>query len=254
MGQRETDESKSVTNRLRFEIYRGPMLNRLITLMETADRGRLLAHLEPVALPRLFVMAEPNVPAPYSYFPEAGIGSLVAVSAQGAEAEVGIFGREGMSPPNSLFEDTQAPFRVFMQVEGHGHRILNDLLFDALGESRTLRRILSRYAQALFVQTAYTALSNASHSLDKRLARWLLMVHDRTEGDALAATHDFLSSMLNVRRQSVTTSLHLLEGERLIQNSRGLVTIRDRAGLEIFAGDAYGAAEVEFRRLIGSMR
>jgi hypothetical protein len=222
MGQRETDESNSVTNRLCFEIYRGPMLNRLITLMETADRGRLLAHLEPVALPRLFVMAEPNVPAPYSYFPEAGIGSLVAVSAQGAE--------------------------------GHGHRILNDLLFDALGESRTLRRILSRYAQALFVQTAYTALSNASHSLDKRLARWLLMVHDRTEGDTLAATHDFLSSMLNVRRQSVTTSLHLLEGERLIQNSRGLVTIRDRAGLEIFAGDAYGAAEVEFERLIGSMR
>lgn len=230
------------------------MQNRLIAIMEASDRAKLLPHMEPVALPRGFVMAEPNVPAPHSYFPEAGIGSVVAVSRDGAEAEVGIFGREGMSPPNSLFEDTQAPFRVFVQVEGHGLRLLNDRLFDALGESRSLRRILSRYAQALFVQTGYTALSNASQSVDRRLARWLLMVHDRTEGDALSVTHDFLSSMLNVRRQSVTTSLHVLEGERLVQSSRRLVTIRDRNGLEAFAGDAYGASEAEFKRLIGSMR
>lgn len=230
------------------------MLNRLIANLDDRDRERIVAHMTPVRLPRLFVMAEPNIPANLSYFLESGIGSVVGVSPAGSEAEVAIFGREGMSPPNSLFEDKQAPFKVFIQVEGHGHSIENEILFELLAESRSLRRILSRYAQTLFVQTAYTSLSNATHSIEKRLARWLLMVHDRSDGASLALTHDFLSAMLNVRRQSVTDSLHVLEGENFIVNTRGLVTIRNRDGLRAFAGDAYGVAEAEFERLIGRMR
>ncbi|TQX83404.1 MULTISPECIES: Crp/Fnr family transcriptional regulator [Rhizobium] len=229
------------------------MFNRLIALMEEPDRKRLVANFEPVELPRLFEMAEPNKAAEYSFFLESGIGSVVAVSPAGHEVEVAIFGREGMSPPNSLFEDDQAPFKVFMQVEGKGNRILNDHLFEALAASRALRKILSRYAQALFVQTSFTALSNTTHSVERRLARWLLMVHDRTAGNELPVTHEFLGAMLNVRRQSVTTSLHQLEGDRLVYSSRGLVTIRDRKRLEAFAGEAYGLAETEFCRLIGSM-
>lgn len=230
------------------------MLNRLINHLDSRDRDLLVPHLMPVRLPRLFVMAEPNVPADCSYFPETGIGSIIGISPAGSEVEVAIFGREGMSPPNSLFEDTQAPFKVFMQVEGHGYSIKNEILFDLLAESRSLRRTLSRYAQTLFVQTAYTSLSNATHSVEKRLSRWLLMVHDRSEGASLPLTHDFLSSMMNVRRQSVTDSLHVLEGEHFISNTRGLVTIRNRDGLQAFAGDAYGVAEAEFDRLIGSMK
>ncbi len=230
------------------------MFNRLINNLDSEDRDQLLPHLVPVTLPRLFVMAEPNVPADLSYFLESGIGSIIGVSPAGSEVEVAIFGCEGMSPPNSLFEDKQAPFKVLIQVAGQGHSVKNDVLFELLPKCRSLRRILSRYAQTLFVQTAYTSLSNASHSVDKRLSRWLLMVHDRSEGNALPLTHDFLSAMLNVRRQSVTDSLHVLEGERFIANTRGLVTIKDRDGLRAFAGDAYGVAEAEFNRLIGSMR
>ena len=117
-----------------------------------------------------------------------------------------------------------------------------------------MRRLISRYAQTLFVQTAYTALSNATHRVDERLARWILMVHDRTVGNRLLLTHDFLAAVLNVRRPSVTTALHILEGRRFITAERGQVTIRDRAALEAFAGDAYGVPEREFARLIGSMR
>lgn len=230
------------------------MLNRLISNLEQHDRDRVIPHMKPVKLPRLFVMAEPDKPAVRSYFLESGIGSVVAVSPGGSEAEVAIFGREGMSPPNSLFEDDRAPFKVFVQVEGHGHSIENEILFELLAESRTFRRVLSRYAQTLFVQTAYTSLSNASHSIEKRLARWLLMVHDRSDSASLPLTHDFLSAMLNVRRQSVTDSLHVLEGESFISNTRGLVTIRNRERLVAFAGDAYGVPEAEFERLIGSMR
>jgi len=159
-----------------------------------------------------------------------------------------------MSPPSSLFEDDEAPFRVFMQVSGTGHRIRNTQLFSALAESRSLRRLLSRYAQALFVQSTYTGFSNAHHRIEERLARWPCMVHDRSEGDELRLTHDFLAAMLNVRRPGVTTALHVLEGHHLIMAKRGAVTVRNREALQKFAGDAYGVPEHEFERLIGSMR
>lgn len=230
------------------------MLNRILNLLENSDRERLLRNLEPAYLPRLTVLSQPDQPQDYSYFPESGIGSIMAVSPSGETVEVGIFGREGMTPPNSLFEDDQAPFKVFMQVEGDGHRIRNEHLFAAMVESRPMRKLLSRYAQTLFVQTAYTALANATHRVDERLARSLLMVHDRTAGDRLSVTHDFLAGLLNVRRPSVTTALHILEGHRFIVADRGQVTIRNRQALEAFAGDAYGIPEREFTRLIGSMR
>ncbi|CCM77142.1 Crp/Fnr family transcriptional regulator [Rhizobium mesoamericanum] len=230
------------------------MFNRILNLLENDDRERLQKNLESIDLPRLTVLSEPNQPQDFSYFPESGIGSIMAVSPSGKSVEVGIFGREGMSPPNSLFEDDQAPFKVFMQVEGSAHRIRNEHLFAALIESRTMRKLLSRYAQTLFVQTAYTALTNATHRIDERLARSLLMVHDRTAGDRLPVTHDFLAALLNVRRPSVTTALHILEGHRLIVAERGQITIRDRQALQAFAGDAYGVPEREFARLIGAMR
>lgn len=103
------------------------------------------------------------------------------------------------------------------------------------------------------MQTSYTALSNAVHPVDERLARWLLMCHDRVDGDELALTHEFLSLMLAVRRPSVTTALHVLEGNRFITAERGYITIRDRRRLEEFAGDAYGRPEAEYKRLIGPM-
>lgn len=103
------------------------------------------------------------------------------------------------------------------------------------------------------VQTSYTALSNAVHPIAERLARWLLMSDDRLDGD-LPLTHEFLSIMLAVRRPSVTTALHVLEGNGFIRAARGSIVVRDRAALEEFAGDAYGVPEAEYERLIGPLR
>ena len=124
----------------------------------------------------------------------------------------------------------------------------------ALAASATLRTTLLRYAQALSVQVSFTALSNAVHQIDERLARWILVCDDRIASGELALTHQYLSVMLAVRRPSVTTALHVLEGNGLIRAARGLITIRDRAGLEDFAGDAYGKAEREYERLLGPLR
>jgi CRP-like cAMP-binding protein len=128
------------------------------------------------------------------------------------------------------------------------------VLEQALDASPALRKLLSRYAQAMAIQTSFTALSNAVHNVEERSARWILMAHDRTDGDQIALTHDFLSIMLAVRRPSVTTALHALEGRHFIVSERALITIRDRAALESIAGDAYGTPEREYVRLVGPLR
>lgn len=107
-----------------------------------------------------------------------------------------------------------------------------------------------RYGQTLTVQAAHTALANVTRPVEVRLARWVLMAHDRADGDELALTHDYLSIMLGVRRPSVTTALHILEGNLLIKGTRGTITVRDRPGLEEFSDGSYGKPENEYARLI----
>ncbi|GJE04672.1 hypothetical protein GMJLKIPL_6637 [Methylobacterium isbiliense] len=131
--------------------------------------------------------------------------------------------------------------------------IARSALVGAMEESASLHNLLLRFAQVQGLQSNYTALSNAVHQINERLARWLLMCHDRSPSNEMALTHDYLALMLAVRRPSVTTTLHVLEGNGFIRTERGLITIRDRRGLEEFAQDAYGRPEAEYRRLIGPL-
>ena len=104
------------------------------------------------------------------------------------------------------------------------------------------------------MQVAHTALANGVHQIDERLTRWLLMVDDRMDGGEFPLTHEFMSVMLGVRRPSVTTSLHVLEGNGFIRAERGRITIVNRAAMERFAGDSYGAPEAAYARSVGAMR
>jgi CRP-like cAMP-binding protein len=225
--------------------------NRLLQVMLPDDFERLSPGLEPVPLARSQVLVEPEVEFDHAYFFERGIGSVVTISPEGLEAESGLFGRDGFAPTGIAMGADRAPFRTIVQVPGDGHRIEAGAFGEAIAASANLRNLLLRYAQALSVQTSYTALSNAVHPIEERLARWLLMSHDRADGNEVPLTHEFLSLMLAVRRPSVTTALHVLEGNRFITAERGLITIRDRARLEEFAGDSYGRPEAEYERLIG---
>ncbi|KQY27821.1 hypothetical protein ASD32_24915 [Rhizobium sp. Root483D2] len=117
--------------------------------------------------------------------------------------------------------------------------------------SDTLGGTLSKYARAFSLQTTFTALATGHAQIEQRLARWLVMVHDRVDGDSFTITHDLLSLMLGVRRQGVTVALQILEGDHLIKSTCGTIEIKDREGL-IEAGEGtYGPAEVEYRRLMG---
>jgi CRP-like cAMP-binding protein len=187
-------------------------------------------------------------------FPETCLGSIVVISPAGYRVEAGVFGRDGLSPIEPVMGADVSPHEITVQVPGSAYALPRATMAAVLDARPAFRTLLTRYVQALSVQTSYTALSNAVHAVDQRLARWLLMSDDRLDGPEIPLTHEFLSIMLGVRRPSVTTALHVLEGEGLIRSLRGCVVVRNRAALEAFAGDAYGASEAEYARLIGPLK
>lgn len=141
--------------------------------------------------------------------------------------------------------------RCFIQLPGSAFRISSAVLRTELDRSGTLRSLLMAYAHSFMTQIAGTALANASYTVEQRLARWLLMCHDRIDGDEIAMTHEFLSLMLNVRRAGVTVAIKALENARFVNGQRGVITISDRPALEKFATDSYGGPEAVYKRLIG---
>lgn len=227
-----------------------PIGNQLLSLLLDEDSARLAPELARIELPRGYVLAEPDQPITEIIFPEDGVASIVAVSAEGTKVEAGLFGREGLGPLNPLMGSDRTPNHVFMQLPGSGWRITARALGTAMDASVPLRTLVLRYAHTLSLQMSYTALSNAMHPVEERLARWILMCHDRQVGDELELTHGFIAIMLGVRRPSVTTSLHVLEGNGFIRCERGWIIVRDREKLEMFAADAYGKPEAEYRRLL----
>ena len=194
----------------------------------------------------------PEVPIELVYFPKSGVGSTVTFSNNGRRIETGLFGYEGMSGTAAILQTGYTSNETFMQVAGEGLVIEPDRLQDLMEQSPSFQRHLLRYVQAMMTQTSQTALSNGQAKLEERLARWLLMCHDRISGNEMDLTHEFLSIMLGVRRAGVTVGTHMLEGKGLIRANRGQIIILDREGLEAEAQDSYGKPEAEYARLIGS--
>jgi hypothetical protein len=141
-----------------------------------------------------------------------------------------------------------------MQVEGSGQSISADHLSNAMDRSVTMARCFQRFAHVVAVQASYTALASAQGKLEERLARWLLMAHDRIGSDVLKLTHEFLALMLGVRRAGVTTALQHFEVKGVLHTARGSVTVADRGGLEECANGLYGQPEAEFERLFPASR
>jgi CRP-like cAMP-binding protein len=134
---------------------------------------------------------------------------------------------------------------------GSGHLLPVDALQSVMEKSRILRATLLRYVHFMTIQMAHTAPANSKVKAETRFARWLLMAHDRVDGDDVELTHEFLALMLGVRRAGVTVALQVLEDRKLIRNWRGTVVIRSRRGLEEAANGSYGLPEAEYARLMG---
>lgn len=228
-------------------------LNKLLEILPDADFDQLAPQLDFVTLPRDTVLSEAGKPIDFVYFLTDGIGSVFVTTPEGRHAEAGIFGFEGYIPTSAVADVALSTFSVNIQIEAKAYRIAYGKFRKLMQENQNFSTVMIRAIEAFAVQLAYTAVSNAAHDVNERLARWILMCHDRVVGDTLPLTHEFISLMLSVRRPSVTTSLHVLEGNGLIRSQRGLIKIRDRSGLEEFAQDAYGKPEEEYKRLLSNL-
>jgi CRP-like cAMP-binding protein len=222
--------------------------NRLLSRLSPKELGVLLPHLEAVDLPVRKQLEARNKTIDTIYFIEHGIASVVA-DGTGRSIEVGIIGREGMTGLAVIMGSDRSPHETFMQVGGDGQRISARNLRQLTEENPALHRSFLRYGHAFVIQTAQTALANGRSKVEERLARWLLMANDRLDGNRVPLTHEFLSTMLGVRRPGVTLALQHLENQGLIQAKRGTVVIVDRTRLRKVSNGAYGAAEAEFSRL-----
>jgi CRP-like cAMP-binding protein len=224
--------------------------NQLLASLSTNDFDLLEANLKPVNLALRKSLEKPNKQIDAVYFPNSGFASIVAIQFK-KQVEVGLVGREGMTGLPIVLGNHRSPHSTYIQAAGMGHCIPATDLREALEQSPSLRKSLLKYVQAFGVQTAHTAACNAQSNMDQRLARWLLMAHDRMAGDMLPLTHEFLSIMLGVRRAGVTLAVHALRDQALISCVRGGIKMRDRKGMERYAGESYGTPEAEYRRLIG---
>ena len=225
--------------------------NRILSRLSEADFDLLEPHLTAVDLPLRKQLEVGRRPIEHVYFLESGIASVVANGDNKRSIEVGLIGREGMTGLAVVMGTDRSPHHTFIQAAGRGWRLHADELREAIRESATLHRPLLLYAHAFLMQTGYTAMVNGRGKIEERLARWILMAHDRTDGDTLALTHEFLSIMLGVRRPGVAHAINLLERIGLIHASRGTITVVDREGLEENSNGAYGTPESEFNRLFG---
>ncbi|MBB3166495.1 CRP-like cAMP-binding protein [Rhizobium laguerreae] len=225
--------------------------NLLLRALAPEAFDLLRGTMQSVELPVKFELIAPDVPSETAYFLESGLGSVVAANADDEAVEVGHIGYEGMAGAHVFLKVDQTPNRTFMQVEGHGISVRVSALLSMAQQVPSANDLLLRYVHCCELQLAHSALANARYNLTERLARWLLMCHDRLRDDDLPLTHEFLSLMLGVRRAGVTNEIHILEGVHAIKATRGNIRILDRPKLEHMAGGSYGMPEREYKQLTG---
>lgn len=224
--------------------------NKLLALLSKPDLDVLQPHFELTDLSLHDVLHTAHDKVEHAYFPISGICSVIAENAQGIHIETGLIGREGFVGIPIIHYADSAPLKVIVQADGRALKMSRAALLHALETNRTFSANLLRFAHVFSVQVSQTALANGHFTLNQRLARWLLMCHDRVELNEFPMTHRFLATMLAVRRAGITEALNFLEGENAIKALRGRIAILNRKKIEEIAHSAYGVPEREYQRLL----
>jgi CRP-like cAMP-binding protein len=206
-------------------------LNRLLLALPVDDLERLMPNLEHIACQREQVLVDADGSLDFIYFPDSGVISVVAVYANGDIIEMATIGREGCSGLQALFGAKSSSVRLLVQIPGTAAKMPRPAFARAIESIPSFHDLMIRYMQAFLEQVLVSGACNGAHSLKQRLARWLLMMRDRTDTDSLAITQDLLAEMLGSRRPSITRVVRELERAGLIEPSRRQVTILDRQGL-----------------------
>lgn len=225
--------------------------NRLIQLLGRADRGKLLDRCEPVELVLSQTLTVAGDVTRHAYFPLDAFISLLTIEAGQPALEVGMIGNEGMLGVQLALDVTAVPLHALVQGAGSAWRMDARGFRIALRESAALRRVMNRYVYVLMTQMASSAACLRYHPLVPRLARWLLMSQDRAHADHFHITHDFLASMLGMRRAGITIAAGELQSSGLIEYHRGALVVLDRKGLEAVSCSCYAADRLAYQRQLG---
>lgn len=206
-------------------------LNRLLLALPRDDREQLVPSLQRVDCQREQILVDADSSLDHIYFPDSGVVSVVAVYANGDIIEMATIGREGCTGLQAVFRAKSSSVRLLVQIPGSAAKMPRAAFTRAMDTMPAFKELMLAYVQAFLEQILVSGACNGAHGLKERLARWLLMMRDRSDGDTLLITQDILAEMLGARRPSITHVVRKLERVGLIQQGRRQVTILDRQGL-----------------------
>lgn len=225
--------------------------NYLLAALDKPDLDRLRGALTEVTCELGDVIYESGDHLDFAYFPITSIVSLLYIMENGATAEIGVTGNDGVLGLALVLGGETTTSRAVIQSAGTALKIKAGDIKKEFRLGGRFQELLLRYTQALMTQISQTAVCNRLHPIEQQLARWVLLSHDRLQSDELNMTHDLISNMLGVRREGITLAARKLAARKLITNNRGTITVIDRKGLEAASCECYEIVNNEYNRLLG---
>jgi CRP-like cAMP-binding protein len=233
------------------QVRQSDVRNRLLAGLPAGDFALLAGSLQPVGLELSQVLHAPDEALEAAHFPEGGMVSMIAPLEDGAAQEVGIIGTEGVVGLAIVMGADSSPLEALVQGRGTAMRVPAPALKGGLRPQPGAQGGADALHAGFHLQVAQTAACNGRHAIEERLARWLLMAHDRAEGDRFPMTQEFMAMMLGVRRAGVSVAAGILQKAGVIHYARGCITVLNRPGLEAASCGCYGAVRRQFERLLG---
>jgi len=224
--------------------------NELLDRLPARQRVHVLESCETIDVEFGQVLCEPGQTLAHVYFPLTSFISLMIGVERHPLLEMGLIGSEGMLGGTLILGVRKAPLKAVVQGPGLMLRMRVGAFIDALAEDEALRPLLGRYQFVQLKQLAQTVACTRFHEVNARLARWLLLTHDRAHADHFHLTHQYLADMLGVQRSAVTIAAGVLQQQDMIQYSRGEISVTNRKGLEALSCECYAIESADYQRLI----
>ena len=225
--------------------------NLLLSMLPDADYQLMLSHMELVETPLHLKLCERDQPIQYAYFPLVGAHSILATMQDGEQVEVGTVGFEGISTTDLILGSDVAIETNVCQIPGTALRMPAEAFQQMTAGDTALRRVASRYLQAYLSMVSQNAACNRLHDIERRLAKWLLMSHDRMHRQDFAITQEYVAAMLGVHRPTVSGAAGVLQRAGIIDYRRGNIRVLDRQSLEKASCECYGIVQKHFERIVG---
>jgi CRP-like cAMP-binding protein len=224
----------------------GKLHNQLLEVIEPDARRRIEPKLQPVTLKLGSIVCEADGYLDYAYFPEGCVLSLLTVLGDGSSIETANIGREGAFGLLAAMYSRTSFNRCMVQLEGPMLRCPIDVLHEEFNRSGRVRNLFVSYCETLLAQVQQSVACNAVHTTEERMCRWLLMMHDRAEGEPLTYTHEFLANILGANRKSITLAAQSMQAAGLIAYRRGTIQVQNRAALEAAGCECYSLVKKRF--------